>query len=147
MKNQAIPAYSMLAEPVGRDATGSALETMGRRHAAELSEDLWLPGGTSGLELTHPSRVVLPATRLGHIPFALWLVEAFRPNTIVELGVRSGNSYCAFLQAVQMLGLPTRCYGIGHWKGDDHAMPHGEQVYDELRSYHDPRYGHFSSLL
>src|SRR5438309_11422232 len=118
MKNQAIPAHSMFAEPAGSGAAvPTALETTGRRPAAEPSEDLGIPGGTSGLELMHPSRVELPSTWLGHIPFAFWLVEVFRPSTIAELGVRSGNSYCAFLQAVQTLGLPTRCYGIDHGKG------------------------------
>jgi hypothetical protein len=113
----------------------------------DSSEAHWLPGGTGGLELARPDRLVFPPTWLGHIPFAFWLVEALRPAAIVELGVHSGNSYCAFLQAVETLGFSTRCYGIDHWKGDDHAMHYGEQVYDDLRSYHDPRYGNFSSLL
>src|SRR5262245_33305730 len=41
----------------------------------------------SGVELIYPSRLVSPAPWIGHIPFALWLVEALRPQVVVELGV------------------------------------------------------------
>src|SRR5678815_2668552 len=70
----------------------------------------FLAGG-SGVELQYPARLVWPAPWVGHIPFAFWLVEALRPRIIVELGVHSGNSYCAFLQAAQSLALPAQCYG------------------------------------
>src|SRR4051794_21305918 len=58
-----------------------------------------MPGQASGLELEYPARLVEPSAWLGHVPFALWLVAAIRPRIIVELGVHTGNSYCAFLQA------------------------------------------------
>jgi O-antigen biosynthesis protein len=124
-------------------AVGSSL---GSQTLAPLDVHL-LPGVASGLELMAPARAVFPPNWLGHIPFAFWLISIFRPGVIVELGVHSGNSYCAFAQAVQSAGLSTRCYGVDHWKGDDHATHYGEEVYEELRSYHDPRYGNFSSLL
>jgi Methyltransferase domain len=106
-----------------------------------------IPFGGSGIELQYPARLVWPPPWIGHIPFALWLVEALRPRVIVELGVHSGNSYCAFLQAVQSLALTTQCYGIDHWRGDEHADHYGDDVYAELCSYHDPLYGTFSTLL
>ena len=65
----------------------------------------------------------------------------------MELGVDSGNSYCAFLQAVQSLALTTQCYGIDNWLGDERADHDGDDVYAELRSYHDPLYGSFSTLI
>jgi GT2 family glycosyltransferase len=100
-----------------------------------------------GLELTYPDRLVAPHSWFGHIPFALWIVAALRPRMIVELGVQSGISYCAFLQAVQALGLPTRCFGIDHWQGDEHTGAYREDVYAELQAYHHPRYGTFSRLI
>jgi predicted nucleic acid-binding Zn-ribbon protein len=104
-------------------------------------------GSESGVELQYPARLVWPSPWIGHIPFAFWLVDALRPRSIVELGVHSGNSYCAFLQAVQSLALPAQCYGIDHWRGDEHSDYYGDDVYGELRSYHDPRYGTFSTLI
>lgn len=82
-----------------------------------------------------------------HLPFAFWLIEALRPSTLVELGVHTGISYCAFCQAVSLLGLPTATYGVDTWQGDAHAGSYGDKVLDALRSHHDPRYGSFSSLV
>src|SRR6267154_313299 len=106
-----------------------------------------MPGKASRLELEYPARLVEPSAWLGHVPFALWLVGALKPRKIVELGVHTGNSYCAFLQAVHRLGLDTQCFGIDHWQGDEHAGHYGDEVYQELCAYHDPRYGTFSTLL
>jgi hypothetical protein len=115
--------------------------------ADEQRVDFMLPGTASGLELEYPARVVPFASWLGHTPFALWLIDVMKPRMVVELGVHTGNSYCAFLQAVHTLGLDTRCFGIDHWQGDAHAGHYGDEVYQELQAYHDPRYGTFSTLL
>jgi len=63
-----------------------------------------------------PNRIKLSAW-IEHVPFAFWLVEALHPACVVELGVYYGTSYAAFCQAVQVLGLETRCYAIDTWKG------------------------------
>jgi hypothetical protein len=109
--------------------------------------DSQLPGARSGLELTYPARAVEPSAWLGHTPFAFWLIEVLRPRLVVEVGVDTGNAYCAFLEAVHALGLDTRCFGMDEWKGDEHAEHGGDDAYQELRDYHDPRYGSFSTLL
>lgn len=83
----------------------------------------------------------------GHIPFAFWCIEALRPRLLVELGCYKGDSYCAFCQAVEENAADTRCYAVDTWKGDALAGFYGEAVYEELRQYHDPRYGGFSSLV
>jgi Methyltransferase domain len=104
-------------------------------------------GSESGIELQYPARLAWPSPWVGHIPFAFWLVEALQPRVVVELGVHSGNSYCAFLQAVQSLTLTAQCYGIDHWRGDDHADHYGDEIYGELCAHHDPLYGTFSTLI
>lgn len=84
---------------------------------------------------------------LEHLPFAFWIVDATRPRMIVELGTHYGTSYCGFLQAVQHLQLATRCYAVDTWKGNPQTESYGEDVYDQLRAYHDRRYAAFSTLI
>lgn len=94
-----------------------------------------------------PDRLTQSTPWHGHIPFGFWLVKYLKPTLIVELGVHAGDSYCAFCQAVEYEGLPCWCYGIDTWKGDKHAGYYDDTIYNELRAYHDPKYGHFSSLV
>ncbi|MBI5510713.1 MAG: glycosyltransferase [Deltaproteobacteria bacterium] len=93
-----------------------------------------------------PERSVLSAWS-EHVPFAFWLYEALAPKTFVELGTYSGVSYLAFCQAVLRTGGKTACFAVDTWKGDDNAGFYGEEVFDELRRYHDARYAAFSSLV
>ena len=81
-----------------------------------------------------------------HTPFAFFAVAALRPRLLVELGTWKGDSYCAFCQAVQALGLQSRCYAVDTWEGDEHTGPYGRDVLDELRTHHDALYGGFSRL-
>src|SRR5262245_18728740 len=94
-----------------------------------------------------PDRHVAPSAWEAHAPFAFWLVDVSRPKVFVELGVHSGNSYCAFLQAIKKLRLPTQCYGIDTWTGDEHTGFYGNEVFVELSEYHDARYSQLSSLI
>ncbi|MBK1836045.1 class I SAM-dependent methyltransferase [Azospirillum sp. YIM B02556] len=97
--------------------------------------------------LSEPNRLVFPPPWIGHIPFAFWIIDALRPASLVELGTHSGNSYCAFLQAIAACGLSTSCYAVDTWEGDPHAGLYGDEVYDDLRAHHDASYAGFSRLL
>lgn len=83
----------------------------------------------------------------GHIPFANWLVCTMRPHTIVELGVYAGASYTAFCQAVKLMSLPTRCFGIDTWEGDEHAGYYEEDVYNEIKALNCREFSNFSTLI
>jgi hypothetical protein len=93
-----------------------------------------------------PERLVDSAW-IEHAPFAFVLVELTEPRLVVELGTHSGYSYMAFCQAIDRLGLSTRCFAVDTWRGDEHAGFYGEEVFRELSSYNDSKYPVFSSLL
>lgn len=84
---------------------------------------------------------------LEHIPFAFWLMEAHRPRVIVELGAHYGVSYFAFCQAVDRLGLDTRCFAVDTWKGDEHAGLYDERVFEQVKTHNDAQYSGFSRLV
>ena len=90
---------------------------------------------------------IAPSTWLGHTPFAMFLTDLLRPETIVELGTYYGASYCAFCQAVDQLSLNTKCYAVDTWRGDPQSGFFGEEVLEDLRNYHDRLYGKFSRLI
>lgn len=82
-----------------------------------------------------------------HIPLGFALIEMLKPATVVELGVSRGDSYCAFCQAVDELQLPTRCYGIDTFQGDPHEGFYTAEVLANLKTYHDPLYSKFSTII
>ena len=82
-----------------------------------------------------------------HVPFAFWLIDAHRPRELVELGTHTGVSYFSFCQAVERLGLDTRCYAVDTWKGDEHAGTYGEEVFEQVQQHNQSNYSHFSRLV
>ena len=94
-----------------------------------------------------PRRLTGPSGWIGHIPFAFFLINLLKPGLFVELGVHTGNSYNAFCQAVDLLSLKTRCFGVDNWKGDLHSSLYNEEIYSDLREYQAESYPTFSTLL
>jgi len=84
---------------------------------------------------------------IGHVPFAMYLMDILRPKVVVELGTHNGISYCSFCQAVKELKMETRCYAVDTWQGDDQAGFYGPEVLADLKEHHDPLYGGFSRLI
>jgi Chromosome segregation ATPases len=83
----------------------------------------------------------------GHLPFANDLIQAVRPELLVELGTHYGESYFGFCQAVSEHNVPCACYAVDTWTGEDHAGYYGEEVYAEVESYNRANYDKFSYLL
>lgn len=97
--------------------------------------------------LMSPSRVAEPLWWTGHIPFAMWLVEATKPKTIVELGTHTGNSYFSMCHSVKSNGLSTKCYAIDTWQGDLHEGFYAEDVYHSVELHNNKNYSEFSDLV
>lgn len=95
----------------------------------------------------HPERIDIDSAWIGHLPFALWIIDAVRPRRLVELGTHGGVSYCTFCQAIKHLQLPTEAYAVDTWEGDDHTGDYSNATWVELKAYHDERYSSFSELV
>lgn len=94
-----------------------------------------------------PERVTDVPSWQSHIPFAFFLVEALGPASLVELGTHKADSYSAFCQAVKSLGLPTRCFAVDTWQGDEHAGNYDDAIYKEVSRWNDERFAAFSTLV
>jgi hypothetical protein len=88
-----------------------------------------------------------PSAWHGHVAFAHWIVQATHPRILVELGTHTGVSYLAFCHSVAAAVLQTKCYAIDTWSGDDQSGFYGEDVYADLKQFHDQHYSGFSTLL
>ena len=92
-----------------------------------------------------PKRIV-GSNWLEHGPFAFWLVEALAPESIVELGIGTGFAYFAICQAIDSLGLSTRCQAFDI-TDDSAEAPDGGMDYAELQRYNSRHYASFSTLV
>jgi O-antigen biosynthesis protein len=94
-----------------------------------------------------PERLNKPSAWWGHVPFAFWMTAVCKPRFLVELGTHYGVSYAAFCEGVARSRLETCCYAVDTWVGDAHAGFYGDELYNELKDFHDKRYASFSELL
>lgn len=94
-----------------------------------------------------PRRLVEPGSWVRHFPFAFLLIALSRPRTLVELGVHSGNSFCAFCQAVRYFQTSTLCYGVDTFQGDDQAGQYEDGIYIDLQNHVQEHYQDFAQLM
>jgi len=86
------------------------------------------------LQIT-PKRLVAPESWLKHLPFAFFIMQYFKPSICVELGVHTGNSFCAFAEASNIFNTNSKLYGVDTFEGEVHAGIYDESVYTELSHY------------
>ncbi|WP_185827619.1 class I SAM-dependent methyltransferase [Halomonas nitroreducens] len=69
-----------------------------------------------------------------HLPVAFWLVEAQRPQRVVELGTEDGASWFAFCQALERLNPYAECLAFTAGPPDPALREHTEAQYQEFAS-------------
>ncbi|HEY0101245.1 MAG TPA: class I SAM-dependent methyltransferase [Pyrinomonadaceae bacterium] len=77
----------------------------------------------------------------------MFLVDIARPALLVELGTYTGVSFSAFCQAVEGLGLETRCHAVDTWKGDDQTGYYGGETLADLKAHIETHYKGFAQLI
>ncbi len=98
------------------------------------------------IETFRLSRIEAPYPWIGHIPFAVWLMRAIRPKTVVELGVHTGNSFFAMCEAARLDQIETTLHGIDTWEGDTHAGVYSEDVWLSVSGFVRDRYSDLAKL-
>ncbi len=92
-------------------------------------------------------RKVTDSAWMAHAAFGFWLIEQLRPRSLVELGSWKGYSYLAFCQQIVESQVACKSWAVDTWQGDEHAGFYGNEIYANLKAYHDPLYGAFSTLV
>jgi len=92
-------------------------------------------------------RHIVFSTWMDHIQFGYDLIEAHKPELLVELGTQSGMSYFTFCQSVTDHDLNTMCYAVDTWEGEEHTGAYDESVFDLVNEHNRRNYPGFSYLM
>jgi hypothetical protein len=114
----------------GRAGEGAAADVFRRLGPAAFAAPAWLA----------------PSAWIEHVPFAFWIVDALRPEVLVELGTHHGTSYFAFCQEIRREERAAQAHAVDTWKGDAHAGFYGEEVWEAVDRYNHATYADFSTL-
>ena len=79
------------------------------------------------------------SSRIAHLPFYFWLIDATRPRLIVDLAPGRPDDYLAFCQAVEQLNYGAECLGLT----DIFDKRDSESDVSSPGAYHD---AHFDSI-
>jgi len=94
-----------------------------------------------------PKSLEQPNAWVGHLPFAAWVMQEAAPKIFVELGSHSGNSYFSFCQSALENYLPTKCFAVDTWQGDEHAGYYSDAIFNKVNAHNQANYAGFSRLL
>lgn len=86
------------------------------------------------------------STWMEHAPFGFWLMDALRPNRVVEIGTYNGFSLLTFCQAGKALGIECACYGVGQWNNEEGASLKSDEVYRQLAGLIERDYSSMAEL-
>ena len=92
-------------------------------------------------------KCIIKSAWIDHLAFAYDIVEAVRPELLVELGTHKGLSYFAFCQSMVENDIEGLAYAVDNWEGEEHAGKHESQVYQEVMKHNREYYRAFSYPL
>ncbi len=87
------------------------------------------------------------STWVDHTSFGYDIVEALRPQKVVELGTYNGHSYFVFCQSMIENDIDGLCYAVDTWGGDDHTGDYDESIFEEVRHHARDHYRGISYLM
>lgn len=87
------------------------------------------------------------STWVDHASFGYDIVEATKPQKLVELGTYNGMSYFVFCQSMIENNIDGLCYAVDTWGGDEHTGEYGESIFEEVRQHAREHYRGISYLL
>jgi hypothetical protein len=116
-------------------------------HLTPAQEDFFQTHALWQPLISPPVRLTRPFAWVGHLPFGRAIAKLAAPRVLVELGTHTGNSFCAFCQAVEEYTITTRCYAVDTWEGDVHAGFYGDVIYEDLQKFIGERFSEMASLL
>ena len=90
---------------------------------------------------------IVESAWLQHAPFAFWLMNAARPDVVVELGTHFGFSYFCFCQAAEWAAMPSKLYAVDTWEGDRQTGFYGGDVLTSVETHNAARYSGRSTLM
>jgi glycosyltransferase involved in cell wall biosynthesis/SAM-dependent methyltransferase len=90
---------------------------------------------------------ISPSAWLEHAPFAFWLIDALKPNMLVELGTHWGYSYFSLCQGISWSGTYCQAYAVDTWAGDEHSGFYDESVWQRVSGWNSAKYSQFSKLM
>jgi len=98
-----------------------------------------------------PKHTIRNSTWHIHYNLLRYLISSFKPKKIVELGTWYGFSYFSMCEIISQLKLDkeigTKCYGVDHWEGDEHAgMIDAKEAYEFVNNIN-TEYKSFSQLI
>lgn len=111
----------MKNEPAKQD--GSALPDQLKMSSPLASQALfWRARYRSGPDFLH------------YMPLVFWLTEVAAPQTLVEVGLTSGQGYFAFCQAMERLNIGGRCRGFSEDVPDQAIVDYNRENYEDFSS-------------
>jgi len=84
---------------------------------------------------------------MDHICFGYDLVEALRPQRVVELGAYNGMSFFVFCQSMIENDIDGLCYAVDTWQGDDHTGAYDDTIFNDVRQHARAHYRGITYLM